>query len=185
MIGILAGLGSTIGSILLDKGVNLLGTAVKNTTEAGVAALGDMVKTKTGIDILKEDTVQNLTTEEILQLKQLEVTESENINSTMLEYTKLMHANTADARNMQLEIIKSQDAGWLAKNFVYVFTIFWSLFSASYILAATFMVIPEANLRLVDTFTGFVLGTIVATMFNYFLGDSVKQLVTRTPAKVK
>lgn len=41
-----------------------------------------------------------------------------------------------------------------------------------YVTAITFMQIPAANVRFADTILGFVLGTIIATVMNYFLGSS-------------
>jgi ABC-type nitrate/sulfonate/bicarbonate transport system permease component len=36
----------------------------------------------------------------------------------------------------------------------------------------TFVDIPEKNLRFVDTILGFMLGTVVATVLNFWLGSS-------------
>jgi putative flippase GtrA len=55
-------------------------------------------------------------------------------------------------------------------NFV---TIFWSLCSAAYIAAVTFFDIPEDNQRVVDQVLGFLMGTVVATIMNFWLGSSV------------
>jgi putative flippase GtrA len=49
---------------------------------------------------------------------------------------------------------------------------FWSLVAAGYIGGVTFMNVPQANIRIVDTVLGFLLGTIVATVMNYWLGSS-------------
>ena len=56
--------------------------------------------------------------------------------------------------------------------FKFVLSGFWSLVGAAYIGAVTFMNIPEKNFRIVDTVLGFLLGTIVATVINYWLGSS-------------
>jgi putative flippase GtrA len=56
--------------------------------------------------------------------------------------------------------------------FKFFLSAFWSLIGAAYIGAVTFMNIPEKNFRIVDTVLGFLLGTIVATVINYWLGSS-------------
>jgi len=53
-----------------------------------------------------------------------------------------------------------------------IFAIFWSAVAAAYIAGVTFFDIPEANLRVVDTVLGFVLGTIVASIINFYFGSS-------------
>ena len=75
-----------------------------------------------------------------------------------------------NARDMQREAMKSDD--WLVRRFIYLFAIFWSLFSATYIGLITFGQIPAENMRFADTILGFLLGTIVATMISFFYGSS-------------
>ncbi len=74
------------------------------------------------------------------------------------------------ARLMQNEALKQEDV--FAKRFIYFFSIFWSIASAFYIGMITFTPIPESNIRFADTILGFVLGTAIAQMFNFFLGSS-------------
>lgn len=50
---------------------------------------------------------------------------------------------------------------------------FWSLVAASYIFTVTLVEIPLSNMRSVDTVLGFVLGTIVATIINFWVGSSL------------
>jgi hypothetical protein len=45
--------------------------------------------------------------------------------------------------------------------------------SATYIGFITFGEIPEDNIRFADTILGFVLGTMVASMFQFLLGSSL------------
>jgi len=55
---------------------------------------------------------------------------------------------------------------------VNVLALIWTLFGAGYIVAVTFMYVPKENVRIVDTVTGFLLGTVLATILNYFFGSS-------------
>ncbi len=54
----------------------------------------------------------------------------------------------------------------------FVLAIFWSIMAAGYLVGVTFFEIPEDNHRAVDTVLGFVLGTIVATVMNFYFGSS-------------
>ena len=78
--------------------------------------------------------------------------------------------NTADARDMQKVALQQGDV--FSKRFVYYLTTFWSFITAVYIFMITFVEIPLANVRFSDTVLGFLLGTVIATIMNYFLGSS-------------
>lgn len=79
--------------------------------------------------------------------------------------------NMEGARNMQLKAMESEDP--LVRRFVYFFIAGWSILSATYIGFITFGYIPEQNIRFADTILGFVLGTMVASMFQFLLGSSL------------
>ena len=79
--------------------------------------------------------------------------------------------NMQGARAMQEKAMDSDDP--LVRRFVYYFVTFWSILSASYIGFITFGEIPESNIRFADTILGFVLGTMVASMFQFLLGSSL------------
>lgn len=80
------------------------------------------------------------------------------------------HKNTADARAMQVAALQQSDT--FSKRFVYYLAAFWSLGAAAYIGLITFFTIPAGNVRFADTILGFLLGTVVATILNFFLGSS-------------
>lgn len=79
--------------------------------------------------------------------------------------------NMQGAREMQLAAMQSDDP--LVRRFVYYFIGFWSVLSAVYIGSITFLDIPDENVRFADTILGFVLGTMVAGMFQFLLGSSL------------
>jgi hypothetical protein len=90
--------------------------------------------------------------------------------NTLDSLVKAEAADKASARGMQVEALK-QD-GWLAKNFVYLLASFWTVATIIYIGFITFGSIPEANVRFADTILGFLLGTVIATIINFFMGTS-------------
>lgn len=89
-----------------------------------------------------------------------------DLEQRVVKETKTL--NTANAKDQQL--LKQDDL--FSKRFVYYLASFWSIVSASYIAAVTFIPIPAGNERITDTVLGFLLGTIVATIINYFMGSS-------------
>jgi hypothetical protein len=78
--------------------------------------------------------------------------------------------NTDSARVMQNTALNQADV--FSKRFVYYFASFWSLCAALYIGFITFASIPQANIRFADTILGFILGTVIATILNFFFGSS-------------
>lgn len=81
------------------------------------------------------------------------------------------YKDVADARDMQKEALKQDDV-W-SKRFIYVFSGLWSLFAMVFIFAITFGTVPEANIRFADSIIGFLMGTIIATMIQFFYGSSI------------
>jgi len=88
-----------------------------------------------------------------------------------LEKIKADYANTADARAMQVAALNQSDV--FSKRFTMYLTTFWSVCAAIYIGFITFSVIPDKNIRFADTILGFVLGTVLATMLNFWFGSSI------------
>jgi hypothetical protein len=78
--------------------------------------------------------------------------------------------NTANARDLQKVALQQDDL--FSKRFLYYLTSFWSAITALYIGFITFGTIPPDNIRFADTILGFLLGTVIATIMNYFLGSS-------------
>ena len=86
------------------------------------------------------------------------------------ELATLAFENTKDARAMQAKALEQDDN--FSKRFIYYFAAFWSLCAVIYIGCITFVTIPEASIRFADTILGFILGTVIATIINFFYGSS-------------
>ena len=88
-----------------------------------------------------------------------------------LEKLKAEYANTADARDMQKIALQQSDI--FSKRFTMYLTVFWSVAAAAYVGFITFGVIPDNNVRFADTILGFILGTVVSTVLNFWFGSSI------------
>ena len=80
--------------------------------------------------------------------------------------------DTQSARKMQVAALQQDDL--FAKRFIYGFAIFWSLFAMVFFMFVTFGDVPEKNLRMADTILGFLIGTAIAGIFNFFLGTTFR-----------
>ena len=118
----------------------------------------DYVQEKTGIE-LKPD----MNAEEVKALRDA----AQKHEEFMVEQA---NKNTADARAMQVAALNQDDK--FAKRYVMYLATFWSVTAVVYIFLITFTFIPEMNIRFADTILGFLLGTVVATILNFFLGSS-------------
>ena len=74
------------------------------------------------------------------------------------------------ATDMQMQAMKSEDP--LVRRFVYFFIAFWSIFAAAFIPSLIWLDIPENNQRFADTVLGYIMGTVVTSMFAFLLGSS-------------
>ena len=171
MIPIIAGL----VSMLADKGLDLISSAI----DGGADKAKEYIEDKTGIKLDK-----NLTDEQVAELKKFEMTNKLELEKLALAnkqednraseaVQKIQADEYGNARNMQIENLRQDDK--FSKRFVYYFAIFWSAFAVIYLTGITFAEIPKENIRFADTIVGFLLGTIIATMFGFFYGNSIKK----------
>jgi len=94
----------------------------------------------------------------------------EKLRELDLEYAKLHLENVKGARDMQTAALNQSDV--FSKRFIYYFAAFWSVSAVVYIGFISFGTSPAPNIRFADTIIGFLLGTVVATILNFFYGTS-------------
>jgi hypothetical protein len=131
-------------------------------SEVGLPLVKKGIKSLTGIDIESKE----LTAEDKQKIMDSQI----EIMKIDFEKLKLEYDNTNSARDMQKVSLQQDDI--FSKRYVYYLATFWSFVAVVYIFLITFISIPEANVRFADTTLGFLLGTIVATIINYFFGSS-------------
>ena len=135
-------------------------------TDIGMPLVKKGVKALTGIDLESKE----LTAEDKQKIMDSQI----EIMKIDFEKLKLEFDNTNSARDMQKVALQQDDT--FSKRYVYYLATFWSFVAVGYIFLITFLTIPEANVRFADTTLGFLLGTIVATIINYFFGSSKSSL---------
>lgn len=148
MLPILAGIVSTLISNNLPK-------VAQAVVDKGV----DYVSDKLGVE-LKPD----MSSEDIQKIAEA----AQKHEEFCIEQA---YKDTADARDMQKEALKQTDV-W-SKRFIYIFAGAWSLFAMVFIFAISFGHIQPESVRFVDTILGFLLGTVVSTVIQFFFGSSV------------
>jgi len=160
---------------LAQAGLSYIADEVVGMTKASAEAF---IKNKTGIEIDLSGS-KKIEESELKNLKEfdahLKIVSEQNRHQEAklahdLEFFRAENDDRDSARDMQKTALIQTDT--FSKRFVYYLATFWSLVGASYILLVTFVDIPSQNVRFADTVLGFLLGTIVATIINFFFGSS-------------
>jgi uncharacterized BrkB/YihY/UPF0761 family membrane protein len=73
----------------------------------------------------------------------------------------------------------------MAKRFIYYYAGFLTFITMVYIFCVTFATIPAGNQRIVDVVLGFLLGTVLATIMQFFFGTSVGSLAKNKMLEIK
>lgn len=145
--------------------VDLLKTIAPTLATAVAGPLGgaavSLIAQKFGV----EDTVQS-----VAKAIAGDPAAQEKLQELEFRYAQMYAEDRRSAREMQAEALKQNDI--FSKRFVYYMATGWSLFAVVYISFITFAFIPPANIRFADTILGFILGTVIATMMNFFFGTS-------------
>ena len=144
---------ASIVSGLISNGLPKIADAV---VEKGV----DYVEGKLGVKLKPEE---EMTPEDVKGLRERAMQHEE----FMVEQEVKDRAN---ARDMAKAAMASSDP--FVRRFTYYFITVWSIFAMSYIPLITFGDIPQENVRFADTILGFMLGTVMASMFSFLLGSS-------------
>jgi len=144
---------ASIVSGLISNGLPKIADAV---LEKGV----DYVEKKLGVELKPEE---EMTPDHVAKLR----AEANRHEEFMVE---MEVKDKANARDMAKHAMSSSD--WFVRRFTYFFITAWSLFAMVCIPYNTFGSIPADNVRFADTILGFMLGTVMASMFSFLLGSS-------------
>jgi hypothetical protein len=144
---------ASIVSGLISNGLPKIADAV---LEKGV----DYVEQKLGVTLKPEE---EMTPEHVAELRERAMEHEEFMVEQEVK-------DKANARDMAKHAMSSNDP--FVRRFTYYFITAWSLFAMTYIPYITFGAIPPDNVRFADTILGFMLGTVMASMFSFLLGSS-------------
>lgn len=149
----------------MDKLLDLLKSAAPALATVAMGPAGGMVvkaiADKLGVEESVEAVTQAIEADPEVALKLAEI----DVKQFELEVQ-----DRADARNMAIEALHSEDQ--FVRRFTYYFILMWSLFGMVIIPCMIFGHIPRDNIRFADTILGFLLGTMIASMFAFMLGSS-------------
>lgn len=171
-ISIALGLAEATG--LTDKIGSLLGGDKGKQVADRVVDVAKLVTGQTdgkqALEQVKADPEQKLRLEEALIDRETELAE-------------LAQEDRADARDMQVAVMQSENAGWLAQNFIYLMSGVLLLFAIGYSVAVTFVPLSPQGERYADLILNVVIvGGLLGGVMKFFYGgggsgrDSQQQL---------
>lgn len=154
---------------LVKNGLSLLANAVS-------AKGKDFIEEKLGVSL--DESVKS--EEGLLKLKELELNHEEFLVTAAqkkaeldLESEKLAFKDTADARDMNVEIQRADHASYLAKNTAYWIDIFVVIATFGMAYMILYQSVPDANKEIFYTSFGSLL-TICLTIVNFHRGSSAR-----------
>lgn len=146
----------------------IVASIVSGLISNGLPKLADAVMDK-GVEYVEEKTGLKLkpegeaSPEDYARLKEAAMKHEEFLVDAEIK-------DRANARDMAKAAMQSNDP--FVRRFTYYFITGWSVFAMVYIPLITFSNIPDSNVRFADTILGFMLGTVMASMFSFLLGSS-------------
>jgi len=146
-----------MGKFKEKNGKTMVGAFLQSVAPNIIDVVGDVLPSNGALGIVKN-----------LIQKDDKLSANEKVEA--LRLLQLDLENVKDARDMQKEALKQNDV--FSKRFLYYLSTFWSLIAAVYFFLATFT--PVMNDKIADIILGFLLGSVVGVMMNFFYGDSHK-----------
>jgi len=146
-----------MGKFKEKNGKTMVGAFLQSVAPNIIDVVGDVLPSNGALGIVKN-----------LIQKDDKLSPNEKVEA--LRLLQLDLENVKDARDMQKEALKQNDV--FSKRFLYYLSTFWSLIAAVYFFLATFT--PVMNDKIADIILGFLLGSVVGVMMNFFYGDSHK-----------
>ena len=144
-----------MGKFKEKNGKTMVGAFLQSVAPNIIDVVGDVLPSNGALGIVKN-----------LIQKDDKLSPNEKVEA--LRLLELDLENIKDARSMQKEALRQNDV--FSKRFLYYLSTFWSIIGATYFFLATFT--PVMNDKIADIVLGFLLGSVVGVMMNFFYGDS-------------
>jgi hypothetical protein len=177
--GFLSEIAPSVGQALKEAApgmAQVAGPAAGNAVVPGAGALVGAALGKRVADALGTEAVPQAVADQVkadpeaakIQLLEIEI-----------EMTRLYLDDRQDARAMQVATLQADNAGWLARNFVYLLGTLVIVAVFSYIGAVTFVELTPTGERYADIAVTGIAAGLVSSVMGFFLGSRQRQQAPR------
>lgn len=156
-----------LSTLLEEKEFTLLNNIVSNATEDGKLLIKDFLENKIGMCIPED--VSSLSQEQLHAFQIITINYESKLRKLAIYEKESFIKKTVS----KLSGKDSENKGWLANNFIYIFSVYISTFVFYYIHRITFDAasIPETGIRFVDITLGNMYN-LIATIVGFFFGNA-------------
>ena len=163
-----------IAKLLSEKGLDVLSMAFDGPYEPALASIATDILDSLGVDINNPNCLGCLSDDQVGALKEYEKAHTQDLllivvrrkNAAPLEKPApgCTNCNLSPLSNSRPNSVFLQNFGgaMVLLTFAYIFLITW-------------LPIPEKNQRFVDIILGWLIGSVVTTVVNFFFGSSIKK----------
>lgn len=166
---------STISQLLSEKGLDILAMALDGPYEPAVASIISDIRDSLGTDITDPNCLGCLSEDQIGALKEYEKAHTQDILLIVVRRKNaapLLSKGAPGCANCNLSpSSNSRPNSVFLQNFGGMMV----LLTFAYIFLITWLPIPEKNQRFVDIILGWLIGSVVTTVVNFFFGSSIKK----------
>jgi len=171
MVPIVASILASVGGLLVEKGLSFIKDLFSGMTDHGAILAKEFIKEKTGVDVTSKEQLTALTTEDTDRLKQTVLDNMDTLMDLKIRYRQQDLNNVISAREMNMQMAEHGVRGFMSfTNFIALILI---LFMVTFFPCMVFLTIPEDNVRFADTILGFMLGSVVGVVVNFYFGSSM------------
>ena len=164
-------LSDDIQKALSKKGLRIVVDTFKSCDEESYPQLCAYLQTVTGIDFTDLTTVEAMPLSTVTAVRKTIQELTESIDDIKVAARAQDLENTKDARD-HAEAVADRPlrAQFTFSNLLASYLI---VFSTLFCAAMVFLPIPPTNARFADTIIGFLLGTIISTVINFYYGSAM------------
>lgn len=155
----------SIVSSLVSAIPSIVGWFKGDDAEKKAQVVADIALKLTGADN-HEDAIEAIKNNKALQAKLIQDSEA-RFHELQLKAME----DRQNARSMQRDVAVNSKSR-VAREFIYWYAAVITALAAIYIGCVTFLPIPENSIRFADTCLGFILGTVVSAIIQFFYGAS-------------
>lgn len=171
MLPIVATILSSVGGLLVEKGLSFLKDLFSGMTDHGAILAKEFIKEKTGVDVTSKEELTSLSPEDTEKVKQTILDNMDTLMDLKIRYRQQDLDNVVSARCMNMRMADMGAKGFMSfTNFIALILI---LFMVTFFPCMVFLTIPEDNVRFADTILGFMLGSVVGVVVNFYFGSSM------------